>query len=284
MSDSESLETTIGFFVPLNESVDANIYAKAVERYNEVVAATHGVKKDVPYNHRLFKDILSSFQKNGQLFRRAQGAVEDKSLMWLSDVREAAKWVAASRNVPAFKGISPEDLYRLSRLSIDETAPLWIGEKLAELGVILIHAKQSKSMKVDGAVFLIESGNPVIALTLRYARLDNYWFTLMHELSHIVLHLGLLDSPIVDDLDNASTELVEIEANHLARESFVSRSEWRNCPPKYNLNSQVVIDYAHQQGLHPAIVAGMLRHDLNRFDVFSDIVSSVNTRALVFNE
>jgi HTH-type transcriptional regulator/antitoxin HigA len=284
MSDSERVEATDGFFVPLNDGIDARVYAKAIERYNEVAAATHGTKKNVPYNHKLFKDILGSLQKGGPLFKRAEGAVEDKSLLWLSEVRDAAKWVVVNKKVPAFKGISTEDLYQFARFSVDESAPLWMAEKLAEYGVVLIHAKQSKGMKVDGAVFLIESGNPVVALTLRYARLDNYWFTLMHELSHIVLHYGRLDSPIVDDLDAASTELVEIEANNLARESFVPRSEWRNCPPKYNLRSEVVIDYAREQGLHSAIIAGMLRHDLKRFDVFSDLVSSVNTRKLVFNE
>ena len=40
-----------------------------------------------------------------------------------------------------------------------------------------------------------------MALTLRHDRVDNFWFTLLHDLAHATLHLGANTSIILDDLD-----------------------------------------------------------------------------------
>ena len=60
-------------------------------------------------------------------------------------------------------------------------------------------------------------------MTLRYSRLDNYWFVLFHELSHIILHYDKLQSPIFDDLDKESGDDIELDANYYAMEHLVPR-------------------------------------------------------------
>ncbi len=71
---------------------------------------------------------------------------------------------------------------------------------------------------LDGAAFYLNS-NPVIALTLRYDRIDSFWFTLMHELAHIVLgHQGAY----LDNLDALEENDEERAANEKAADWLIN--------------------------------------------------------------
>ena len=61
--------------------------------------------------------------------------------------------------------------------------PVKARELLASKGVTLIIERHLPGTYLDGAAMLAENGNPVIGLTLRHDRLDNFWFVLFHELS-----------------------------------------------------------------------------------------------------
>lgn len=182
---------------------------------------------------------------------------------------------------------------RLTKVTLKEIAQLSpqisnikvLPDLLAELGIILIYEESIPSLKLDGSAFLLPNGTPVIALSFRHARVDNFWFTLMHELAHVVLHYDLLTTPIIDDLENPdhSATDIEIQANRLAKESFITRAQWRNCPAKSSTNKDVLIKFASKLNIHPAILAGLLRKDRNKYDIDSDIISSTNTRRLIFN-
>ena len=62
-------------------------------------------------------------------------------------------------------------------------------EYLAHSGIPLVVEPHLPQTYLDGAAFLLPAGRPVIGLTLRYDRLDNFWFVLFHELAHVVKHL-----------------------------------------------------------------------------------------------
>ncbi|MHC5829519.1 MAG: HigA family addiction module antitoxin, partial [Nostoc sp.] len=61
-----------------------------------------------------------------------------------------------------------------------------IPKLLADLGVHFVIVPHLKKTYLDGAAYYLND-KPIIALTLRYDRIDSFWFTLMHELAHIVL-------------------------------------------------------------------------------------------------
>jgi HTH-type transcriptional regulator/antitoxin HigA len=94
----------------------------------------------------------------------------------------------------------------------------------------------------------------------------------------------LLKTPIIDDFDNEEQKAsdTEIQANRLAKNSLVSRDQWRNCSIRCT-SPELVVEFADSVGIHPAIVAGLLRKELNRYDMYSRIVNQVDTRELVFN-
>jgi HTH-type transcriptional regulator/antitoxin HigA len=155
---------------------------------------------------------------------------------------------------------------------------------LVKSGIILVYERALPRMKLDGVVFRLDSGHPVIGISFRFPRLDNFWFTLMHELAHISLHMRFLDDPFFDDLETDSEEVAEKQASRLAKDSFVERQLWRNCEPKYDKSDNAVIKFSKKIGIHPAIVAGMLQRELNEFYMFRKIVDDVDVRKEVFGD
>ena len=229
----------------------------------------------------LFQSIRSNTSKT--LFRKNSTANEALYALWLSRVTNIAQNRYFTNQVPKFKGITKENLRECAKLSINENSIIDLPNYLANYGIILIYEESMTGMKLDGAVFKLVSGNPVIGISFRFPRLDSFWFTLLHELSHIVLHYPQLDTPIFDDMETSSDELIEKQANRLAKNSFVERSIWRSCEPKYISSDKSVYKFSEEIGIHPAIVAGMLRHEKDSYTIFNKIINKTNTRKLVFN-
>src|ERR1035437_6473615 len=86
--------------------------------------------------------------------------------------------------------ISESWLNELVLLSTKENGPQEAVERLKNIGIRIIFASQIDGTHLDGAAILMDSIYPVIALTLRYDRIDNFWFVLFHEIAHVILHLN----------------------------------------------------------------------------------------------
>ncbi len=231
-----------------------------------------------------FSDMFRQLQQSEStaLFRKSESASEILCSVWLSRVRSLAEIRAISGGAKDFRGMSKDDLNAIAKLSVDVDSLKVLPDILAEKGILLIYCQALKGMKLDGAVFRLFSGQPVIGLSIRYSRLDYFWFTLLHELAHVCLHMDLLNNPILDDLDEDVNSTVEVSANRLAKNSFVSRQDWRNCEPKYNKGRDAVERFAAKIGIHRSIVAGMLRRENEDYTIYSDIVNEFNVREILF--
>jgi len=112
---------------------------------------------------------------------------------------------------------------------------------------------------LDGAAFTFEE-HPVVALTLRYDRIDSFWFTLLHELAHIVAgHEGLY----LDNLDERDGNDVETEANQLAQDWLIDRpafTEFVAAAQPYFSRAKI-ITFAQGMGRHHGIVLGRLHYE-----------------------
>jgi hypothetical protein len=80
-----------------------------------------------------------------------------------------------------------KDLTKLSRFP---SGPIWVQQALLEVGIAVIIEPHLTGTHLDGAAIRHPNGFPVIALTLRHDRLDNFWLTLIHEQGHVKLHLS----------------------------------------------------------------------------------------------
>lgn len=238
-------------------------------------------KNDIYSLTDLFRDIHSD--KNNTLFRKSNSANLSLSSIWLSKVRSYAEVKVASGVISEFIGLSKNELKELAQLSPNLKFLVELPKILAAKGIVIIYCRSLPGMKVDGAVFRLSSGNPVVGMGLRYPRLDYFWFTLMHELAHISLHSDILENPILDDLDTDSESDIEISANRLAKHSFVDRRIWRNCEPKYDKSIDAITKFSESIGIHRSIVAGMLRKEFGNYSSYSEIVNEYDVREIILD-
>lgn len=220
--------------------------------------------------------------KQPTLFRKSAKADENLLGIWQARARAQAEYTLLAEGRPEFDGISRDDLRKLARMSVDPTCVRELPAILAPFGIILVYVYALPGMASDGAVFHLSTGHPVIALSLRFPRLDYFWFTLLHELAHLVLHNDQLKEPVYFDVEGEENDKAEKAANRLANDSIVDRESWRNCEPKYDPSDETVRVYAAEQGVHPALVAGLLRKESGNYKRYSGIVSEHDVRVIIF--
>jgi HTH-type transcriptional regulator/antitoxin HigA len=165
-------------------------------------------------------------------------------------------------------------------LSRFEDGPLRARAALAEVGIPLVVEPHLAGTHLDGAS-LLRAGTPVIGLTLRYDRVDSFWFVLMHELFHVLKHLrkDKLNSTF-DDLEASSGDAIEVEADALAAESLIPAVQWEQALARYVRSPAAVEQFAAQIGVSPAIVAGRIRHEANNYVILSGLVGAGRVRGL----
>ncbi len=216
------------------------------------------------------------------LFRKSADADETLLAVWQAKARAEAEYLAVTKKLPAFTSLSRDQLRDLARLSVDPKIVRELPAILAKLGVLLVYVQALPGMKADGAVFRLSTGQPVVALSLRFPRLDYFWFTLLHELAHLVLHLDKLKDPLFFDIEAAEQGLIEKTANRLARDSLVDRESWGSAEPKYDSSERAVLRYAASEQVHPAIIAGLLCRESGQYARYSKIINEHDVRAILF--
>lgn len=165
-----------------------------------------------------------------------------------------------------------------------EDGPLRAVDYLRDAGIAVVVEEHLAKTKLDGAAMLSGSGIPVIGLTLRFDRLDNFWFTLMHECAHIWKHLSRPGDVILDRLvDAESTEAIEKEANRIARDVLISRAHWRSASVRQMPTKTGIVSFAREQGIHPAIVAGRLQRETENYAIFKDMIGQGAVKSLFMN-
>ena len=130
-----------------------------------------------------------------------------------------------------------------------------------------------------------KKGEPIIALSLRYDRLDNFWFTLSHELAHLTLgHVHSVDGQcIIDDLDlRKPKDKMENEADELAEESLIPSQLWRSHPARNTYKLKDIEDLALKADIHKSIVAGRIRYERNNYRILWPHVGKGKVRKLFF--
>jgi len=170
---------------------------------------------------------------------------------------------------------------QLAQLS---TLPNWQNQIVAalhRLGIVLVILEHLPGTFLDGAAMCRSDGVPVIALTLRHDRLDNFWFTLLHEFAHVVCHLSPDRQVILDDLDVASSETIESEADSFARNALIPPAIWKQI--NEDSSTEDVLEAAEKAGVHPAIAAGRWRFEHSDYRRFSKLIgrSEVKTALML---
>lgn len=137
-----------------------------------------------------------------------------------------------------------------------------VAEILAGVGVAFVVVKHLKGTKIDGACVFVE-GRPVIGMSIRYDRIDNFWFTLMHEIGHALEGTSTIDVDLMNARDNDSDQMgEEVRANDFAANALINELELSDdiAAASENQGSISLEDLAAKYRIHPGVMVGRLQH------------------------
>jgi HTH-type transcriptional regulator/antitoxin HigA len=177
---------------------------------------------------------------------------------WLRrvDLVSGGKRCVGPFRAAAFKAELDELIAFSSRVDSAPKALAWLGKR----GVAVTIVKHLPKTFTDGAAYIRDDGTPVIALSLRYDRIDSFWFTLLHELGHIVLgHPGGHVDANLSVGEGQSPH--EREANEFAQEHLIPGRRFQSWLKAHRQISKAdIASFAQELGRHPGIVVGQLQH------------------------
>ena len=176
-------------------------------------------------------------------------------------------------------------LRELAQLSTSDDGPRRAQDFLQRHGIGFVTLRHLRNTHLDGAAIRLANGRPVIGLTLRYDRIDNFWFTLLHELAHIGLHLDSNEEDVafVDDhslrgIEATGGESKEERADQWAEDALIPLAIWEDSEVRDHPTAMSVIDLAWEAKVHPAIVAGRVRHEEGNYRLLSQFVGTGEVR------
>ena len=217
------------------------------------------------------------------LLRQHMRGRKSSSVYSLAAWRIQVSLQAQKQTVSTFKPgtIDAEFMRDLVKLSYFDNGPLLAKEFLLKNGIHFIVEPHLKGTHLDGAVMFLPNRSPLVALTLRYDRLDNFWFTLCHELAHLALHLGKDDWELFyDDLDCNDKNDIESKADAWATDALIPAAKWHDFKAIDHCTAVTIKDFAEKLRIHPAILAGRVRREQSDYSLFTKLLGNGTIRHL----
>jgi HTH-type transcriptional regulator / antitoxin HigA len=200
-------------------------------------------------------------------------------LAWLYRVKQIASDMLVAPYSPQALNAALGKL-RKSMLAAEDVAS--VPRIMMECGVRFVIVESLTSAKIDGVCFWLNERSPVIAMSLRFDRIDNFWFVLRHEIEHALqMHGTMLDIEL--EGERAGTgENVAVE------ERIANSAAQEFCVPAKSMHDFVIrkapffaerdlIAFARILKVHPGIVAGQLQRKTGRYDRFRDHLVKVRS-------
>jgi HTH-type transcriptional regulator/antitoxin HigA len=208
-----------------------------------------------------------------------QGAL----LLWQAAVLQRAEALKVHNKFNRSQ-FSQASLRKLAKLSSKIDGIKRVLDSLSRLGIAVIVMPSLPGTFLDGAAMVTAANAPVVGLTLRHDRADNFWFTLLHELSHICLHYDILvdgHTAFVDDMEILSDGGPEQEADALAQESLIPSSILEQVVWSQDSNLDDITTVSARALVPVTVVAGRWQRDHQNYKKFSRLIDRSSVRALL---
>lgn len=211
---------------------------------------------------------------------RSGGAIHEAAIIaWEARVRHVA-----DRKSPAVAfdrdAIDDAWLASLAALTLDPEGPVRAVDHLRRIGIVLVIERHLPGTFLDGAALYAQDGYGLVALTLRHDRLDNFWFTLFHEIGHLKLHIGQAKAfaAIFDDTESPASSAHEEEADLFAQEALLPKAKWDVAVSRFSRTEKSVLTDAKRFGIGPAVIAGRVRREAGDYTLLRTMVGSGDVR------
>ena len=171
--------------------------------------------------------------------------------------------------------INEEFLASLAHFSRFADGPALAKDKLGSVGIHLVIAKHLRGTYLDGAAMLLSDGTPIVGMTLRHDRLDNFWHCLLHECVHAWRHLGQPEAPSFfhDDFDvRGDLNQAEAEADSFACEALIPDAAIDELGNLAFVSTGDVRELAEDHMVSEAVVAGRIRFRTANFAKFAKLL------------
>lgn len=220
------------------------------------------------------------------------GEATPAQIAWLYRVKQIAQEQLVGKYSPAAVAAAGKELKPL--LNSAEGARK-VPKILAQAGIRYVVVESLPHAKIDGVCLWLDEKSPVIGMTLRFDRIDNFWFVLRHELEHVINQHGQSQSAVMLDVD-LEGERAGTGPNVPEEERIANDAAAEFCVPQKQLKHFIRVKspffserdirgFAATYKIHPGIVAGQLQHKTNRYDLFRNhlvkIRSVVTPNAMV---
>ncbi len=263
-----------------SSAANDRISAPAVQRMNALGFDLD--QRDVPIfiSTSLRKSAPFALLRKTRTQRASSKTDQNALLLWQSAVLRKSE----SRSSPyRADALSTDVLRQIARMSAKVDGPVRAVRTLSELGISVVIMPSLPGTFLDGAAMANPTGHPVIGLTLRNDRTDNFWFTLLHECAHIALHFGALadgEAAFIDDMEIKSEDTYEREADMLARESLIPSDILGQVSWGANTTLEDLKTLTTRARVHPAVVAGRWQRDHQNYKRFSRLIERNAIRAM----
>jgi len=239
---------------PIKEMADRGYFGKPMPKGVDVAGLMREFFRPVGSPEVLFGMLRKS------TYRSARPMDKHALVAWSARIVKRAR---VAKDLHTFRSgtVTPAFMITLAQLSADDDGPLLAIDALKKHGIALVIEPPFPRTYLDGATLVFDR-HPVVGLTLRHDRLDNFWFTLMHELAHVALHFEGGANLFYDDLDNPDpNDHREDEADRLAGEVLVPPAKWDNSPARLIPSAIAAESLARDLRVHIAVVAGKMRYE-----------------------
>ena len=195
-------------------------------------------------------------------------------LAWLYRVRQiTSEMIVAPYSASAVR----DALKKLSALLSAPEEARKVPRILAECGIRYVIVESLPAAKIDGVCFWLND-SPVIGMSMRYDRIDNFWFVLRHELEHVLRLHGRAAAVAVIDAE-LEGERAGTGANVPEEERVANEAAADFCVPTQSMNAFIarkdplfserdILGFARTLNVHPGLAAGQLHSKTGRYELF----------------
>lgn len=151
-----------------------------------------------------------------------------------------------------------EILPELRAMTIQEPKIFYplLRDKLLECGIILMGLPALKNANLNGATKKFKNGSILLLMTDRNKASDIFWFSLFHELGHI-----LNNDFYSNHEDKALYKAKEDKADQFAQEILIPESDYNEFKKNSNLSREEILDFSKKIKIHPSIIVGRLQRE-----------------------